>query len=390
MNINKNNFFEKPDDFRNWNKLIDYCDAINDLTEYEKERAKRAFTFLRHEFGDNFLNEAFDNKHPFCNYIVNLAPWTRKWIVWFADALKELKKHENYSKLLTRILEPDKFDEALSILEVAYKLSKVGFSIAIDPQINVSGKEKIPDLKIIDTDTGEELCVEISMLRESRIVRDAVRTMRKITEPLWFSVPFIQYCGRIYKTLSKRHLDHIYEKVKEMVERAIREDSFQELIIEDTLELGIAPEKDRIILEKWAAEKGFKVGEFTGPAFNVNELLRTKRKIEKEQKQLPKNYPNILVIQNNNLFFHIRDIRKLISELEEEIYEYPHILIGIISGRHIGTGEGDLLMKNNHVYIKKVRNYMVVEQHIILLNQFCDHKVFPRIITKIYTAFRNY
>jgi len=381
---------EKPEDYKNWEKLALHCETIKELTDFEKEKAKRAFQFLKNEIGDTFLDEAFKERHPIFQYIINLAPWTRKWIIWFADALRELREQENYRSLLNRIKDKNKFIEGLSVLEIAYKLSKAGFNITVDPSVRISSNEKIPDLKLVDEDTKEELFVEISILGESRIARDAFQTMQRITEPLWQSVPFMYYCGRIHKTLSERHLAYIVKKVGELVEKVKKSNSFNELIIEDVIEIGIAPENDKELLQKWAAERGLKVGEFSGPPFNVDEILRTKRKIEREQKQLPKNRPNILVVKSNNLFFHTRDIRKAISELEEEMYEYPHVLFGIISGEDMGQSENVVSMKNQHVFIRKNKVDLFVEQYIILFNRFCEYKISPATITKIYNAFRSY
>lgn len=381
---------EKHEDYKVWDKLIQHCEVLEGLTDFEKENAKRAFQSLREELRENFLPDAFDARHPICQYLTNLAPWTRKWITRFAVAIKELKAQENYQGLLDRIKDKDKFSEGLSVLEIAYKLCMVGFKITIDPLASISGQEKIPDLKLTDSDTSEELFVEISVLGESRIARDAFQTMQKITEPLWHSVPFMYYCGRIHKSLSEKHMDHIVKKIEEKVEKVKREDIFHELVIEDVIEIGIAPENDKQFLEKWAAGRGFKVGEFSGPPFDVDEILRTKRRIEKEQKQLPHDHPNILVIGNNNLFFPMRDVRKAITELEEELYNYPHLLLGVIRASYLGSGENEISMKDQHVFIKKSRTDLHVEQYIILFNQFCEFKISPATITKMYSAFRSY
>ena len=119
-------------------------------------------------------------------------------------------------------------------------------------------------------------------------------------------------------------------------------------------------------------------------------MVRTKRKIEEEQKQLPNNNPNIVVVMNNNLFFHVKDIRQIISELEETVYKYPHLLSVVVSGGYMGRGEDTIIMKDQHVFIRKTRADLLVEQYIILFNQFCDIKISPATITKMYNAFRSY
>lgn len=390
METNDMKIFEKHEDYEDWKKLIQHCQILEGLTDFEKERAKRAFQWLREEFGETFLADAFESHHPIYEYIVNLVPWTRKWMTWFAEALKELKGQENYSSLLGRIKDRDKFGEGISVLGVAYKFSKAGFNISIDPSVDVSGHKKIPDLKLIDRDTKEELFVEVCVLGKSKIERNAFQTMEKVTGALWRSIPFLHYCGRINKTLSKRHLDHIVKKIEKTVEKVKREGIFQELIVDDVVEIGIAPERDKQFLEKWSAERELKVGEFCGPPFDVNHLLRTKLKIENEQKQLPHDRPTILFIRNNDLFFHLRDIRKVISELEEVVYEYPHLLAVVVAGSEIGHAENVITMKDQHVFIKRSTLNLFVEQYIILFNRFCEQKISPATITNMYNSFRSY
>ncbi len=382
---------QRQDDYKNWEKLIQHCDEIEGLTAYERESAKRAFQFLRAEFGETFLDEALAAHHPICQHILNLAPWTRKWIIWFAESIKSLRSQENYVSLLDRLKDAHKFDEGFSVLNAAYKFYKVGFRIAVDPPPGtVEGHGKIPDLKMINGDTGEQLFVEVSILGESMTARDAFQTMQKLHEPIWHSVPFLPYCGRVHKTLSVRHLDDVVKRISEAVEKTRTEGCFQNVVIEGIIELGIAPDSDKEFLQKWAAERGLQVGQFSGPPFDVNEILRTKRRVENEQKQLPHNYPNIVVVRNNSLFLHVHDIRKAISELEEEVYRYPHLLAVVIEGGYIGSGEDVTTMKDQHVFIKKTRDDLLVEQYLILLNRFCDVKVFPDSITKMYNAFRSY
>lgn len=381
----------KLEDYMDWEKLIKHSETLDGLTELEKEKAKRAFRLLNNEFGDDFLRNAFANHHPIVQYIMNLAPWTRKWIIWLAESINELRNQEGYPNLLDRLKNKEKFGEGLSVLEIGHKFSKAGFNISIDPVVKVSGREKIPDLKLADKDTKEELFAEVSILGESRVARDAFQTMERITGPLWRSVPFVRYCGRIHKTLSERHLDHIVKQIEEIAEKVKRENIFQELVVEDVIEIGIATESEKLFLEKWAEERGLKVGEFSGPSFDVDEISRTKRKVENKQKQLPHDHPNILIIKNSSLFIHAQDIRKTIGELEEAVYEYPHLLAVVVAGGYLGGHEEKVItMKDQHVFIKKTKAGLLVEQYIILFNQFCEFKISPSTITKMYNSFRSY
>jgi hypothetical protein len=234
----------RAEDYWNWDKLIQHSQIIEKLTPFEKEKVKRAFQFLREELGEEFLKDAFNEGHPICEYIRNLAPWTRKWIIWFAEALSELKNQENYPSLLNRIKDKTKFEEGISILKFGFKFSKAGFKLIVDPIVEISEeKKKIPDLKLIDKDTEEELFVEIAQLGPSEIEEQAHQTMEAIINTLWRHIPSINYCGRVHKTLSKKHLNEIIRKIEETIEKVKKDNSFHELSIEDIIEIGIAPEK---------------------------------------------------------------------------------------------------------------------------------------------------
>jgi len=377
-----------PNEYWNWDYWIQDSQTLKDLSSFEKGEIKRAFHFLRKELGEDFLKSAFKDRHPICWYIINRAPWTRKWIIRFVDALKTLKNAENYSSLLTRIKDPLKFNEALSVLEYAYKFSKIDFKVVIDPSVKISETEKTPDLKIVDQDKGDELFVEVSQLLESETEKRAFETLNKITNVIWRQVPFFTYCGRIYKTLSKRHLEEVCRKIERLIEEVKQDRAFRELTISGVIEIGIAPVDDLTHLEEWASDKGLKIGLFEGPRFEIDEVRRIRTKIRKEQKQLPNNSPNILVILDRNFNMLTRNIDQAISELEEEVYEYNHLLFVIIAGKHFGFGEDKSFMKGQHAYIEKTRSDHIVEKFIVLLNRFCDYKVSPSVITKVYNSLR--
>jgi len=160
------------------------------------------------------------------------------------------------------------------------------------------------------------------------------------------------------------------------------------LTISGVIEIGIAPVDDLTHLEEWASDKGLKIGHFEGPRFEIDEIRRIRTKIRKEQKQLPNNSPNILVILDRNFNMLARNIDQAISELEEEVYEYSHLLFVIIAGKHFGFSEDKSFMKGQHVYIEKTRSDHIVEKFIVLLNRFCDYKVSPSVITKVYNSLR--
>lgn len=372
-----------------WNALINHCDNLDELTDFEREKAKRAFEFLKSEFGDIFLREAYGNGHPFMWQIVNFAPWTRKELVRFADAMKDLKSQSNYSLLLERLKNPKCFSEANSVMQIGHKAFKAGFNIHFYPQIEKDEKTKSPDLKLTDTKSHDDLFCEVTILGESNVETTAQEISRKIWDKVMFTVPFMNACGKVYKPLSHKHADHIVTEIEKIVQKAQKDNTFQELEIEDVISVGIAPTNDKPLLQKWASERGMQIGSFSGPPYNVDQVYRLKRSIIDKQSQLPLDHANIIAIYSNNFFFWAKDIKAAIIELEEPLYDYDHILTTVIIGGYMGgSPEENVISKGQHLYFKKTRNEFIVDEGLILWNQFCNKRLSPVSISKVYKTFR--
>ncbi len=382
------NKLTKISDYSNWDKLIEDCQFIDDLSKLEKEKAKLSFEFLKKELGEQFLVEAFKKKHPFCSYLTNRAPWTRKWIISFANSIKEIKKSSNYDSLLKRIKHKLNYHEAVSVLQIANKFSKMDFDITFDPEIKVTKKK--PDLKLVNPLDSETLFAEITILKSSKKEQDNFKTFNAITDTIMFKYFHLVYCGRIYKVLSEQSLSDTIKKVVNTFETAEKEKEFQELSIKDIIDIGVSPSSQTKLLKAWAEEKGFKVGEFSGPSYSVDEIERIKFKIENKQKQVPTENANILVIYISNVSLFFKDPKSVINKLEEKVYKYPHLLCVAIMGEHIGFDENTIISKDQHFYIRKAKDQCLVNHSIVLINKYCQHKLSPNVTTRIFDAFRRY
>ena len=174
-----------------------------------------------------------------------------------------------------------------------------------------------------------------------------------------------------------------------LVKRVQTERAFASLVVDGVLEIGIAPEADKSLLEQWTAARGLTVGTMQGPPIRTDELQRVRAKIRKEQEQLPAGFPGIVVVFSNNLFPFVKDHRALIGELEEAVYHHDHLLGVVVGGGYMGTGMPDeLMMQGQHIYLRKTLFDLLIEEYAVLLNQFCSHKVSASSVTKFYNAFK--
>lgn len=370
-----------------WEYQISQCDDI-DLSKLDKEEAKRAFRYLKKELGENFLKEALLTGHPLIGMIINTAPWTRRWFITFAQSLKNLKEQENYEDLLKRIINSKTFEEASSVFEIARRFAMGGFKCHFHDKIEINSRQKFPDIKLTCQDTNEEIYCEITALKKSRNENEANERNKKIFDTILSARPFMHTCCRLFKVLSIKRSDVIVSKIKETIVKANDENSFQKLIIDGVIIFGVAPEADKMILEEWASQNNLKIGHLEGSPLNIDPIYRVKRKIFDKQLQLPTDFANILIIYCSDLFFYSKDIKITISELEESIYDFKHILAVVIVGGYIGNTGEEVIMKDQHIYFKKVEEGFRTQEFLVLLNGYCEFKISPSLISKIYSSLR--
>src|SRR2546426_10756658 len=95
-----------------------------------------------------------------------------------------LGEHGDIATLKRRLRDPEGFREALSVLMVASKVCRSGFNVHIDVRAEREGRVKLPDLKLQDPETNDELYVEVTIVGDSQTAREATSTFQAFNA--WF------------------------------------------------------------------------------------------------------------------------------------------------------------------------------------------------------------
>jgi hypothetical protein len=194
----------------------------------------------------------------------------------------------------------------------------------------------------------------------------------------------------IHRGIKDDELNGIASSIRELIERVRTDGEFGELIIPDTIEVGIASYDNHERAREWAAARGLK-DLVEGPDILSDEIARAKIKIREKLGQLPDDRPGIIVIrpENENLIFFVFDIRWIIAALAEEILKYSKLSSVIMFHTH-SSGEdiGDLSIDfGPHTFTKRVRSDGAIEQSVIIRNTNCRHIVTSKTQEMIYRAF---
>lgn len=408
MSTNPHEMFRTMNNHFDWNKYDEQLDHIA-LSNAERTRVRKALRYFRTLLGEDFLSEAARTGHPLLIVFFNAAPRARLHMAELAEKMSALESADESGIFLKQLRNPTQADATLSVLTVAYRFLSAGFSIAFEPGVYVTqpGGErrlKYPDLKISNSETSEEIFVEVSQLLPSA---DQSRSGETLTA-LHFAVDTVILHDpdssdfppskhvhprvKFHRGFNEQELKDVISQIEALADRVRRTCKFGEFKIEGMIEVGIAPWNDRESAVKWAAERNMRYPELVeAPLIETDEVVRACRKILKKKVwQIPDEGPGIVVLTTQrNLMLFTHDIRYVIAEIEGAITREPRLFCTLLTLEFDGfEAEGAVANAfGGHTVFRKARKDGRVERAVLIRNPACKAKVSQESIDKIRRAF---
>lgn len=381
-------------EFGDWDKLTLSCDDAQGMTDEEKERARQEIGYLRQVLGEGFLRRAIAKGHPIYWPVINTTRSTRLWFINLAESLKELSGAGGFRGVFKKFKEPDKSVEADSVLNAAFRLKRAGFNITFEPQVTVmqqngQRKQKRPDLRVVDGETGEEVIVEVSILERSAAHRDAF-DISHFFIPLFNELEpakFMVYV-ELKEGFDDAHVGEAIRLLREVADEVERTGEFKTLINE-RMTAGVAPAGNEEQLKRWGEEHGISPG-ITGPPVWSDEISRARMKIRDKLAQLPEDRPGVIVIPTTgSMMFHFYDPLLIVGVLQEEVSRYPRLWGVVLLHDYAGGAQGGTVITKlgSSTLIDKARTDVFREQTAVLLNEACAPPVSHATSERLLGAF---
>ncbi len=357
----------------------------HELAEPIRSQVLAAISYLRVELGEEFLGNAVVPNptltlpwptHPICNMLAYISDWNIDSLITLTEQLKEVKAHSiNYEKVIGKLKDREQCLEGFSILKSAYRLSKSGFDIKIEPTIN----NKTPDLVITDRENGTELLVEVTIVGQPAVFEASVANSVVLSH-------YFQESGRglvadinFYKLYSKAHLNEILnDNIISMVNEVRENNTPKTLTIKGGMDIKMTPSTN--------SNAGGLLSS-SGPSYEINYITRLMQRIEDKReryKQL-EDYPKIIIVQSN--FMEIKDPESFINILEEDIYDFADLAYVIVANEYLADERTEARETyGEHKYIKRFKGSQN-EKDIILVNRFCSMQIPTSTKQKVYTCY---
>jgi hypothetical protein len=314
-----------------------------------KEGYKKALDYIRKNIFNASPDDVLNENHLITFNIKNLVPWSKIWLIVFKTALVNLENKRNCEDKFKKIKDPKTFRESLLEIFVADALIEGGFELECHPDISKYGnkeykKQKHPDFKVTFLKNGEEYFIELTKMNESIQDSRVSNYIDEISKEL-LKLRLIEgytYYGKFNIEPSLQTIKEIINEIKQLANKA-NLSGFEKKDIDRSgviiFSFAIAKEEKIDLLHKWAKQKKLDIQPSSyvkSHNFEVDEFSRINKAIQDKQNQLPNDNAGIIVLQSDlflkSKFDEIKNIKKAMIQLQQDIHKFDNLLLCIITG----------------------------------------------------------
>jgi len=270
--------FKSHEDYVSWDKYEEQVDLIKELPDEQKQDLKSDLKYLRRLLGEQFLRSSADEGNPVFFWLFrNAAPHAKRSLMRLARELRSFENANGFTSLIRRLKAVEKAGEALTVLAAASRFRDAGFIISLDPALKES--RKVPDLKIVDCDNGEDIYVEVSRLMRGgeQEYNSAIylTVVNHVLNAVWTSPgvdditkPRVQPYVQILRSISLKELPKLLEEIKETIFSTAIDNKYRERRIGDLVEMVVSPANDHSKAKAWSAARDMR-GPVEAPPINL-------------------------------------------------------------------------------------------------------------------------
>jgi hypothetical protein len=367
-----------------WDEVLTSRASGNHLPAAGPENVLEAIANIREVFGEDVT----ELPYRLLANLLNQAPWTHDWLVWLSRSLARVQPVSGYAELRHRLIDPERFGEACSVLDVGERLLNSGLLIAFDEPVKAFARRKVPDIRAEDCDTGETLYCEVSVLFTANAQAGAMNSSDQITNVLFsHGIDRVAFAGGLARPISDDEASGLAERVRWELMEIDRGGTFREVIHADTIKMALAPiaEQDRV--RAWAEGHGMELGRFSAAMPIVDVGNRLLAKIAAEAVQLPEGHGNVLAISLFEPWIIIEYERELLSIALEGIRGHSNVSVLVLVHEGVGMVERSTREVDGHLIVTGTRAGLTY-RHMVLKNPNCATPPSPLSTEKVRAAFQ--
>jgi hypothetical protein len=183
--------------------------------------------------------------------------------------------------------------------------------VRFDVPAQVGLKLKVPDIEIMDSETGASFYCEVSTLYSAQVHGEQSRLLKAVHTALTRNTIPVAFAGRLLRPIADEDVGGLINRIQWELMEIENDPSFREVDV-GGLQLALAPARLGDHVSAWAQEHGLESNLLCGALPAADQVERLRLKIKDEALQLPPGQPNLVVILAQDLLIDVADWADLI------------------------------------------------------------------------------
>jgi hypothetical protein len=358
------------------------------LRDIEKPVVVQAFERLEARLGVDVMRKAVAIEHPLAELLINQTAWTRRELVRFADQLDAVSSAAGFDELRARLLDSERFHEAVSVLGVAAAFAGLDCNVAFDVPVRGKKSTAKPDVRVTSSVRGIDSYVEVTARKPSQRRERMSETMMGLTWPPLIAGPVL-HAGRFFRDLAPRRVESLRARLVASAELAVAEDRLVEVVELDTLEFAFAPQGRIHELAEWAKARGVQPGMVAGPELPFDDAECATSALRGKEVQLPRYGAGVVVIYMSGWpLSDSRFLQRMALDCQEEVSRLPHVASVVIKTTSFeSVSEPVQRPIGLHTYIRAVRSGQLTDRVLVVRNEHAAHPAAGAVADLVVRAF---
>lgn len=390
MSENYFKIFTDPEDHDKWSKQWEYALVREDIDDITRKQFKDALMVLEDILGKHFLKASHPH-NPVRLMITEKTLFCVHETIQFATTLKALQQADFDLVELRRVLgsKIDARREGIPFVKIANAYSQQGFEVSFPVPPSRQGsakKEKSPDIKVFDPETGEVFFIEVTTLNDGK---DRI----KEKDNSYFFHSQFHYIPPQHSFVGKQHISVTKEEYPE-IEKIIA--NAKQVVVETQELVHYSDSRFSFILvskdqEEWlkefCRENNLRFNTIDGLPVNFDETKKIIRKIDDEVSQIPSNHNGLIYFPVSPIFLMFVNPENIISSVENHIKRFKNILGVVIYSKIIQNDKEESVEYYGRHIFRTTTIINLCTQSLYIHNNEADIYISQKTLDKINKTF---
>jgi hypothetical protein len=263
----------------------------------------------------------------------------------------------------------------------------VGLTVDIDMPVEISGRTKLPDLRVTDRETGATFYAELSDLFMSERQVASADALDHLIAALMPMPPNVIFSGRLLGHMSATDAIALGNQVMNICQEIECAGGYREFDIPDVVQFVVGHLAFGANVLASSLSRGSPFNGVAGMAANDDRGIRFEGKVARKAKQLPPDSPNMLVIGSTELLCSGLEPHELVNLVRRAVVPHSQIAVIVITSEE-GTSSTPAAIDVGAGHLLRSYRIGMTQRFLVVSNSACTRQLPALTFEKVVNGFK--